>query len=155
LGTRDAINLAGGHIPTWRAAGRLSNKVFMFETIGDFDVGKDPLSGAQLATVVLVIATLMDRFNLGDAALKFHNEMSDKSCPGSSVQKSAILALVGEARESTALGDSTQLPAARQKELLSAAGADAAADQLEKTDEGDLPEHDPAYERAIEYWFRK
>jgi hypothetical protein len=52
--------------------GRLnSSRAFMFEIIGDFDIGKDRLTGPQSDTVVLVIATLMSH-DLGNGALKFH-----------------------------------------------------------------------------------
>ncbi|MEA2863511.1 MAG: hypothetical protein QOF14_5779 [Hyphomicrobiales bacterium] len=131
------------------ALGFNSSKVFMFETIGDFDVGKDPLSGAQLATVVLVIATLMDRFNLAVAALKFHNEMSDKSCPGSSVNKQDILDAVGGFQQNTQPADSVSMSGQRRDEILTSVGANAAAGDIDRVDEGDLPENDPAYEKAI------
>jgi hypothetical protein len=131
------------------ALGHNSSRVFMFETIGDFDHGMDQLAGAQLDTVVLVIATLMGKFELGASALKFHNEMSTKSCPGSAVLKQDILDKVAEFQGA---GASSAAPAAmseaRQTEILDAAGAGLAhAPMPEET--GDLPENDPAYEAAI------
>lgn len=131
------------------AAGFNSAKVFMFETIGDFDVGKDKLTGSQLDTVVAVIATLMSHFNLGDSALKFHNEMSTKSCPGSAVDKQNILDKVSAFLEQQADAEAVPLAPGRRDEIFATIGAepkqrDPAADQ------GDLPENDPAYEKAIE-----
>jgi hypothetical protein len=130
------------------AVGFNSSKVFMFETIGDFDNGMDPLQGPQLDAVILVIASLMKRFSLGNSALKFHNEMSPKSCPGTSVSKSHILDLVEEARQNLP-GGAPGVPDGRQQELLSAAGIEAPAHELEQVDEGEPPEHDPEYEKAI------
>jgi hypothetical protein len=37
---------------------------FMFETIGDFDLGHDPFDGVQRETVLSVLARLLTRFNL-------------------------------------------------------------------------------------------
>jgi hypothetical protein len=136
------------------ATGFNSSKVFMFETIGDFDNGRDPLGDAQLDAVIMVIASLMQRFDLGNSALKFHNEMSTKSCPGSSVSKAHILDLVHEARDSLP-GEAPGLPDERQEELLSAAGSHATTEQLETVDDGEPPEHDADYERAIERSVRK
>lgn len=68
---------------------------FMFEIVGDFDVGREPLDGPQREAVVHVIAKIRERFALPATALRFHNEMnSGKSCPGTSVDKAAILAEV-------------------------------------------------------------
>jgi hypothetical protein len=131
------------------AVGYSHQKVFMFETIGDFDTGKDPLRGAQLDTVILVIASMMSRFNLGRAALKFHNEMSPKSCPGSAVDKDDILDKVGEFPADALESDAAPLDDARRDEILSAAGAKEGP-QDAPAEEGDLPEHDPAYAAAIE-----
>ena len=36
----------------------------MFETIGNFDTGRDPFGGDQKATVIAVIAALLDQFEL-------------------------------------------------------------------------------------------
>ena len=51
------------NLPPASAAGFNGNAMagpFMFETIGDFDRGKDRLEGAQLAAVVGVIARVQD-----------------------------------------------------------------------------------------------
>jgi hypothetical protein len=137
------------------AVGFNSKQVFMFETIGDFDVGKDPLSGAQLDTVVLVIATLMQRFNLNNSSLRFHNEMSTKSCPGSSVKKQDILDAIGEIQQDLEASASAPVSTQRQNEIHMSAGANAPASELDQVDEGDLPENDPVYEKAIADWLQR
>ncbi|WFU24405.1 peptidoglycan recognition family protein [Bradyrhizobium sp. CB1717] len=133
------------------AAGYNSSRVFMFETIGDFDQGKDPLTGAQLDTVVLVIATLMKKFDLSASALKFHNEMSTKSCPGSAVSKQDILDKVGEFINAGGSNDAAAsvLSETRRAEIFEAIGAGAEQADAMPEDAGELPEHDPAYEAAI------
>lgn len=76
--------------------------LFMFETIGDFDVGKDPLTGEQLETVLLVTAIISQKFGISDSKIRFHNEMSSKSCPGSSVNRAAFLRQVSAKKEEIA-----------------------------------------------------
>ena len=73
---------------------------FMFETIGNFDDGRERLDGVQRAAVVDVIARVQLAFGLEEDALRFHNEMSEKSCPGSgpTVRKEDILADVARRR---------------------------------------------------------
>ncbi|NNG21969.1 caspase family protein [Telluria aromaticivorans] len=67
---------------------------FMFEMIGDFDKGCDPFDGPQRNTVIKVIALVQKRFGLAPGSLMFHNMMSGKSCPGSSIDYREILAEV-------------------------------------------------------------
>jgi hypothetical protein len=72
---------------------------FMFEVVGDFDAGCDPLAGEQRASVVGVIARLLHRFGLDAQAVRFHREMTHlKTCPGTSVHLDDIRAEVDEAR---------------------------------------------------------
>lgn len=73
---------------------------FMFETIGNFDDGREPLDGVQRAAVVDVIARVQLAFGLPEDALRFHNEMSGKTCPGNgpTVRKEGILADVARRR---------------------------------------------------------
>lgn len=130
------------------AAGFNSSRVFMFETIGDFDQGKDPLTGAQLDTVILVISTLMRKFDLNASALKFHNEMSPKSCPGSAVSKQDILDKVAEF--SGGISDATPaMSQARRDEIYSAITANLDQADAMPEDVGELPENDADYEAAI------
>jgi hypothetical protein len=67
--------------------------VFMFEMIGNFDIGHDVLEGAQLDATVAVIDIVQRRFALPVHALLFHREVpqTDKTCPGSGVLKGEIL----------------------------------------------------------------
>ncbi|MGH8855385.1 MAG: caspase family protein, partial [Telluria sp.] len=72
---------------------------FMFEMIGDFDKGKDPFDGAQRETVIRVIALIQQRFGLAPTKLMFHNMMSGKTCPGSSIRYQDILTEVEQAHQ--------------------------------------------------------
>jgi hypothetical protein len=73
--------------------------VFMFETIGDFDTGKERLEGAQLRSVVGVIALVQHKLGLPVESLHFHREFTDqKTCPGTGVNKADIHARVRTAR---------------------------------------------------------
>lgn len=67
---------------------------FMIEMIGNFDVGRDRLQGAQRAAVMDVIARVQRRFGLPAEALRFHNQMSGKTCPGSSLSRAQVVAEV-------------------------------------------------------------
>ena len=58
---------------------------FMIEVIGDFDFGQDRFDGAQRAATIGLIAAVQRRFGLPVEALRFHNEMSAKSCPGTAM----------------------------------------------------------------------
>ena len=87
--------------PPASAAGFNGNRnvgPFMFEIIGDFDRGKDLLEGAQRQAVLEVIAHLQKRFSLEPQTLRFHNAMSEKTCPGSSVDLDTILGEVARVR---------------------------------------------------------
>lgn len=71
---------------------------FMFEIIGDFDLGHDPFTGQQKATVLSVIALVQECFGLPVESLKFHNMMSGKTCPGSGIDYQRTLAEVTQQR---------------------------------------------------------
>jgi hypothetical protein len=79
---------AVGHNGT-RAAGP-----FMFEMIGDFDHGQDLFEGEQRRVTLAVIALVQQRFRLAPTALRFHNQLSAKSCPGSSLDYQEIVEAV-------------------------------------------------------------
>lgn len=72
---------------------------FMFETIGNFDRGRDRLEGKQLDTVLEVIALVQLFFGLPAEALRFHNQMSSKTCPGSAVRLADVVDRVREVRQ--------------------------------------------------------
>jgi hypothetical protein len=80
----------------------MNEGVFMFETVGNFDHGHDRLVGEQLTSVIAVIETVQARFRLPVQALLFHHEVpqTEKTCPGSAVEKGDILKLVATARTS-------------------------------------------------------
>jgi len=73
--------------------GELNRDAFMFETIGNFDIGHDRLEGAQLTSVIRVISAVQHHFNLPAETLLFHREipLTEKTCPGSSVDKGELL----------------------------------------------------------------
>ncbi|QBE63635.1 caspase family protein [Pseudoduganella lutea] len=85
--------------PPASAAGHNGNAQagpFMFEIIGNFDEGKDPFDGPQRDTVLEVIARVQHLFGLPPGSLQFHNMMSTKSCPGTSIDYHRLLHDVGE-----------------------------------------------------------
>ena len=65
---------------------------FMFETVGDFDQGRDALQGVQRRAVLDVIALVQTKFGLAAETLMFHNQAADKTCPGTSLPYAAFLA---------------------------------------------------------------
>lgn len=73
--------------------GVLNRGAFMFEAIGNFDLGHDRLEGEQLQSVVTVIRAVQRRFRLPPEALLFHRDVpvTVKTCPGTSVDKAQIL----------------------------------------------------------------
>ena len=71
---------------------------FMFEIIGDFDVGKEKLQGAQRASVIGVIAAIQKKNGLKPNTLRFHRQLgSPKTCPGSGISYDEILTEVTRA----------------------------------------------------------
>lgn len=95
------------------AAGHNGNSAagpFMFETIGNFDLGHDRLEGAQHACVIGVIATLQQHFKLAPESLMFHNMMASKSCPGTGVDRDTVIAEVAQARAALAAPGATRSP---------------------------------------------
>ncbi|TFZ54827.1 N-acetylmuramoyl-L-alanine amidase [Methylorubrum sp. Q1] len=135
------------------AAGHNSRSVFMFETIGDFDAGRDVLRAAQLQAVVAVIGTVLSPGALNAQSLRFHNEMSSKSCPGTSVRKDDILDLVRQFHDAAATltQDAEPLSPERRGEIDEAAGVNASTEVLDREDVGEHPDHgDTEYEAFIE-----
>ena len=81
-------------LPPASATGHNGSSVagpFMIEMIGDFDTGQDPFGGSQKSTALTVLAALLDRFELPIEAIHFHNEMSGKTCPGTSITRAVLL----------------------------------------------------------------
>ena len=83
--------------PPVSAAGHNGNRTtgpFMFEMIGDFDHGHDRFEGEQRRVALGVIALVQKKFTLAPETLRFHNQMSTKSCPGSSLSYQEIVSAV-------------------------------------------------------------
>lgn len=92
------------NLPPASAGGHNGNSTagpFMFEMVGDFDAGPghDPFDGPQRDTVLKVIALVQQRFGLEPGTLRFHNMMSNKSCPGSAIDYRRVLEGVAAARQ--------------------------------------------------------
>lgn len=66
------------------------------EMIGDFDIGKDKLDGDQKIGILTISKWFIDK----GYPVVFHNEYSDKTCPGSGINKDQFIkeakALVGK-----------------------------------------------------------
>ncbi|MCG8541252.1 MAG: S8 family serine peptidase [Clostridia bacterium] len=73
------------------------------EKIGNFDIGYDKLEGLQLESLVKLLRGLFDIFK--EAKLVFHAEYSSKTCPGSSIQKEELLAMVNGQKYPAKLSD--------------------------------------------------
>lgn len=80
--------------------GGMNGGVFMFEMIGNFDDGHDRFDGAQRATTLAVIDIVQRHFALPVHALLFHREVpqTDKTCPGTSIDKGDVLRSLRELR---------------------------------------------------------
>lgn len=93
------------NLPPASAAGHNGNSQvgpFMFEMIGDFDVGRDVFDGPQRDAALEVTALVLNRFDLPTSALALHNSMSSKSCPGSSIDYADVRARVDAMRATRA-----------------------------------------------------
>ncbi len=64
---------------------------FMFEMIGDFDLGGDQFIDPQRHTALAVVALLQKRFGLPPESLRFHSQLSSKTCPGTQIPYGAFL----------------------------------------------------------------
>jgi hypothetical protein len=98
------------------AVGHNHPGIFMFETIGDFDTGRDPLTGEQLKSVVFVTALIAGKFNIPNEKIKFHNQMSAKTCPGSSLKRLEFLTAVDS--EKSTLTPGPEAPEADVRSVL-------------------------------------
>lgn len=79
---------------------------FMIEMIGDFDVGRETPTPRQKQATLTVIKAVQDKFGLKPEQLRFHNEMSKKSCPGETQDKKAWIAeIAGFKPRTTTDGD--------------------------------------------------
>ena len=62
-----------------------NDKAFCIEMLGDFDKGNDKLIGEQKNTILKLTKYFIDKY--GEGSVKFHNENSSKTCPGTSINK--------------------------------------------------------------------
>jgi len=51
----------------------------MIEMVGDFDAGQDPFDGEQRTAAIETVAHLVRALGLQDAAVKFHNQLTDRA----------------------------------------------------------------------------
>jgi hypothetical protein len=118
---------------------------FMFEMIGDFDEGKDPFDGEQRKTALEVIARVQLRFGLPPGTLQFHNMMSTKSCPGTSIDYQTVLHDVAELHPQL-MGSARAAPPAEgpflQEQLASRQVVREAIEDLQRGTGRDLDPHD-------------
>ena len=83
---------------------------FMIEMIGDFDQGKDPFDGEQKRVAIAAVAAIQKRFGLPPEAIRFHRQMSTKTCPGTSIDLDAFVNAVREAHASTTRSPGSRSP---------------------------------------------
>jgi hypothetical protein len=74
--------------------GSVQSGPFMIEMVGNFDRGADAFTDPQRAAVLTVLALLLDAFQLPTSAIRFHNELSAKTCPGGTIERMALLQAV-------------------------------------------------------------
>lgn len=100
---------------------------FMFEMIGNFDVGEENLEGPQLDTTLGLCRGIMERWHLTTTNIHFHREMqSGKSCPGSGINKAEFIKLVSATTTVKAASTSTTpLPTKPVEPALSQEAANA------------------------------
>jgi hypothetical protein len=67
-----------------------NSKAFMMEMIGDFDINRDPFDGKQKESAI----KLARYFDGKGKYIRFHNENSSKTCPGTAIRKSEFVAEV-------------------------------------------------------------
>lgn len=70
------------------------------EMIGDFDIGRERLEGKQLYSITRAVFLMLKKFNLSYEDIVFHREYSNKTCPGSSIDKDWFIELVKRAGDS-------------------------------------------------------
>lgn len=110
--------------------GNSSAGPFMIEMIGNFDMDQEQLSSDQLQATLAIIKSVQSRFGLGAHALRFHNEMSEKSCPGSTTDKAQWIEQLSAFELESQRSRSADIPfpsrATRAYELMRGMNPDAA-----------------------------
>jgi hypothetical protein len=148
-------------LPPASATGHNGNNVagpFMFEMIGDFDQGGDPFQDPQRSVVLQVIAHLQRRFRLPVEALRFHNQMSTKSCPGACIDYDQILSEIRtlrasldtqpERRDVGVFGENANPDIEITRQIVGMLGVTRSAPGPVR-DEGDVPHEDMTYEETL------
>lgn len=80
----DGVILTGRSFDRWPASIEGHNEgAFCMEMVGNFDKGHDVLEGIQLVQAIRISRAF---YNAGKN-IRFHNENSTKSCPGTSLTK--------------------------------------------------------------------
>ena len=114
---------------------------FMIEMIGNFDINEESLNSDQVQATLAVIKAVQNRFELDAHELRFHNEMSAKSCPGTSVDKDEWIEQIKEFELEVHRSRGGNIPfptrATRAYELMRGMNPDA-----EQTDDMSDAEHD-------------
>jgi hypothetical protein len=72
---------------------------FMIEMIGNFDERQNPFKDPQRSAAFTVLALLLDKFDLPTSSIRFHNEMSAKTCPGQTIDRVTLLTAVESLRD--------------------------------------------------------
>jgi hypothetical protein len=76
-----------------------NTNAFMVEMIGDFDIGRDPFDGPQKESAL----KLSRWFDKRGKYIRFHNETSSKTCPGTSINKNDFMKAVRTCEDCYAL----------------------------------------------------
>jgi peptidoglycan hydrolase-like protein with peptidoglycan-binding domain len=102
---------------------------FMMEMIGNFDKGHDPYQGEQRRSAV----GLGRWFDQRGKYIRFHNENSSKTCPGSGIPKASFMAEVrmGPTPEPTPKPDPDTIYRVQVGAYKNKSGADALAKELQ------------------------
>lgn len=99
---------------------------FMYELIGNFDVGCERLEGPQLKTAVGLTYAIMKLMHRDTNMIHFHREMTGfKTCPGSGVDKSWFISQV--IKEALPVRTLYEAEAKKIIDILQAAWANAAS----------------------------
>lgn len=122
------------NLPPASQAGRNGTRdqgPFMIEIVGDFDMGRDVLDGAQRQAVVHVVAALLHTCGIGTGDIHFHRELgSPKTCPGTGVDKDALLAEIQAALDGRAAAATAARPRTGARARGRAAAGEAARREL-------------------------
>lgn len=66
-----------------------NDDAFAVEMLGNFNIGNDKLEGNQLAVIVGLVRYFIEKY--GEDSIVFHREHSNKTCPGTSLDKEKLI----------------------------------------------------------------